>query len=219
MTPPPLGPGRLRVPDTYRAYRRHGRFAAIAAGYGHLHGWLTGTLRSTVDGQRWMNVNVPGTRRLRRAAGITVQAIAVLAVAAGVGAPLGLFIGRRNGTTQVATLAALVGLAVLVEGIYAIWYWRRRRRCDVPPRRPQPCAVITTLAKAPDANIASLMALKRDLTSWLDSHDLALRVQARPELAPVYERFLSLHQVGTLPSLIDDATLIVLERPRRHSTT
>ena len=32
MTPPPLGPGRLRITDTYRAYRRHGRFAATVAG-------------------------------------------------------------------------------------------------------------------------------------------------------------------------------------------
>jgi hypothetical protein len=48
--------------------------------------------------------------------------------------------------------------------------------------------------------------------------DLALRIQARPELVPVYERFLSLHQVGTLPSLIDDRTLTVLERPRRYAT-
>ena len=219
MTPPPLGPGRLRITDTYRAYRRHGRFAATAAGYGHLHGWLAGTLRATVDGQRWMNVNVPGNQRLRRAAGIAVQVIAVLVVASSLGAPLGLFIAGRDGTTHVATLSALVGLAVLVEGTVALRYWRRRRRCDVPPPRPEPCAVITTLAKAPDADIGSLIALKRDVESWLDTHDLALRIQARPELVPVYERFLSLHQVGTLPSLLDDTTLTLLERPRRHPAT
>jgi len=160
----------------------------------------------------------PGTQRLRRAAGITVQVIAVLVVASSLGAPLGLFIGGRDGTTQVATLAALVGLAVLVEGTVALRYWRRRRRCDGPPPRPQPCAVITTLAKAPDADIGSLIALKRDVVSWLDTHDLALRIQARPELVPVYERLLSLHQVGTVPSLVDDRTLTVLERPRRYAT-
>ena len=71
----PLGPGRLRVTATYRAYREHGRTAATMAAYGHLHGWLTGALRTTVDGQRWVNVQVPGTRRLRRFAGGTAEAI------------------------------------------------------------------------------------------------------------------------------------------------
>src|SRR5688572_25215567 len=105
VTPPPLRPGRLRITDTHRAYRRHGRFAA---GYGHFHGWLTGALRSTIDGQRWMNVNVPGTRRLRRAAGITVQIIAALAVGAVfVGAPLGVFSAGRDDATQNAMLVAL----------------------------------------------------------------------------------------------------------------
>jgi len=145
-----------------------------------------------------MNVNVRGTRRLRRAARITVQAIAVLVVAASLGAPLGGFIAGRDGTTQVATLAALVGLAVVVGGTVALRCWRRPRRCDVPPPRPQPCAVIITLAKAPDADIGSLIALKRDVVSWLDTHDLALRIHARPELVSVYER--SSHCTGSAPS-------------------
>ena len=53
MTPLPLGPGRLRITDTYRAYRRHGRFAAIAAGYGHLHGWLTGEETQELAERLW----------------------------------------------------------------------------------------------------------------------------------------------------------------------
>ena len=105
---------------------------------------------------------------------------------------------------------------LLADAAVGIRYQWLRRRCELPPPRPQRCAVITSLAKDADATFADLLALKRDMESWLDTHDLALRIQARPRLVPLYLRFLPrLRPVGTTPSVLSTETLTTLERPRR----
>ena len=194
MTPPPLGPGRLRIAATYRAYRRHGRFAATAAD-------ATGTSTdgspapcATVDGQRWMNVHVPGTRRARRAAGITVQVDrGARRRGQSTARRLGLFIAGRDGTTQVATLAALVVVAVLVEAtvahpvLAAAPTLRASHRHDRSGARSSP-----PWPRTPDADIGSTSS--RSSATWCPGSTPTTWPCASkpdPELVPVYERFLS----------------------------
>ena len=65
----------------------------------------------------------------------------------------------------------------------------------------------------PTPSWPTLLALKRDMELWLDSHDLALRIQARPRLVPIYLRFFpDLREVGTTPSLLSNETVTTLDR-------
>ena len=204
-------PGRVRIAATYRAFRSYGRVTATMATLGHFHGWLTGTLRTTVDGQRWLNVHVPGTCRARRFAGGAVEAIAVLVV----GVIYLAVIAHLTGSALDVALAVSV-VVLLADAAAGIRYQWLRRRCVLPPPRPQRCAVVTSVAKDADATYGDLRALKRDMESWLDTYDLALCIQARPRLVPLYLRFLPLlRPVGTTPPVLSKETLTTLERPRR----
>ena len=131
---PPLCPGRLRIAATYHCFRSYGHVVATMATLGPSPRWLTGTLRTTVDGQRWLNVHVPGTRRARRFAGGAVEAIAVLVVAAVYLA----VIAHLNGSALDVALAVSV-VVLLADAAVGIRYQWLRHRCELPPPRPQRC--------------------------------------------------------------------------------
>ena len=184
------------------------------AAYGHLHGWLTGALRTTVDGQRWVNVRVPGTRRLRRFAGGAVQALVLFVAVVG---------GHLDGHHPPSRHRHR---------------HRHRDRCRRPPRpmRPSPSATSgcddaanphrhdphdarssPTWPKTPTPRWPTPWRSSVTWSLWLDPHDLALRIQARPRLVPIYLRFFpDLREVGTTPSLLSNETLTTLDRTPRH---
>jgi len=83
----------------------------------------------------------------------------------------------------VVVIAGLFLAAVVVVGGR---YQLRRRRMDRPPPCGPRCVAMSDLAMTPGADYLCLLRLRRDICTWLDEHQLVLRVTTRTELAPHY---------------------------------